>query len=272
MTVFYRPWAPLTFLVLFLFLDLAFSKKRDYYSLLGVSRNCDEAALKKAYRKLALKFHPDRNPPDKKEEAEKKFREMSEAYHVLSDPKQKAIYDQYGEEGLKMSEGGGGGSDGGGFPEGGFPGGFGFGGGGSQKHFRTGGFDAFKMFEEFFSGQTGGNFEFGGGMPFGGGGGGGGQRRGGASSPFGGFGGGSSGGMPFGGMPFGGAGGASGMPFGGMPFGAAGGGGGMPFGGMPFGDFQGQGGGRPGFDGGAGGGAGGRRGAPAEAFYAKDSG
>eukprot|EP00292_Cryptomonas_paramecium_P022245 CAMPEP_0113690448 /NCGR_PEP_ID=MMETSP0038_2-20120614/17797_1 /TAXON_ID=2898 /ORGANISM="Cryptomonas paramecium" /LENGTH=161 /DNA_ID=CAMNT_0000611775 /DNA_START=96 /DNA_END=578 /DNA_ORIENTATION=- /assembly_acc=CAM_ASM_000170 len=133
---------------------LALAKKQDYYSLLGVSKNADEAALKKAYRKLALKLHPDRNPPEKKAESEKKFREMSEAYHVLSDPEKRKIYDQYGEEGLKMSEGGGGG--GGGFQEG-FP--FEFGGGGGQQ-FRGGGFDAFKMFEEFFAGQGGGGGGF----------------------------------------------------------------------------------------------------------------
>jgi hypothetical protein len=265
-------WIPFFLVLVLLCVDEAESKKRDYYSLLGVSRNADEATLKKAYRKLALKLHPDRNPPDKKEEAEKKFREMSEAYHVLSDPEKRKIYDQFGEEGLKMSEGGGGGGGdgGGGFPGGGFPFGGGFQGG--RQQFRTGGFDAFKMFEEFFSGQTGGSFEFGGGgNPFGGGGGGGRQGRGRTGGmPFG-FGG-SSGGTPFGsagggGMPFGGG----GMPFGGggMPFG----GGGMPFGGggMPFGggDFQGFGGGG---GGGGGGGAGGRRGQAEEPFYTKDSG
>ena len=92
----------------------AIAKKKDYYSLLGVSKNADETALKKAYRKLALKYHPDRNPPEKKAEAEKKFREMSEAYHVLSDPEKRKVYDQYGEEGVKMQESGGG--EPGGFP------------------------------------------------------------------------------------------------------------------------------------------------------------
>ena len=266
-----RVWIPLISLLLLMYLDSALSKKKDYYSLLGVSRNADEATLKKAYRKLALKLHPDRNPPEKKEEAEKKFREMSEAYHILSDPEKRKIYDQFGEEGLKMSEGGGGGGgESGGFPGGGFPGGFSFGGGGRQQ-FRTGGFDAFKMFEEFFSGQTGGNFEFGG-MPFGGGGGGGGRQSrgkgGGGGMPFGFGGAGASGGMPFGSA------GGGGMPFGGMPFGGAGG---MPFGGaggMPFGggDFQGFGGagGHPGFAGGGGGGRG--RAAAEEPFYSKDSG
>ncbi|EKX32370.1 hypothetical protein GUITHDRAFT_51149, partial [Guillardia theta CCMP2712] len=68
----------------------------DYYTMLGVKKNADEATLKKAYRKLALKMHPDRNPPEKKEQAEKDFREMSEAYHVLSDPEKRKIYDQFG--------------------------------------------------------------------------------------------------------------------------------------------------------------------------------
>ncbi|QPJ66218.1 MAG: molecular chaperone DnaJ [Candidatus Nitrohelix vancouverensis] len=73
--------------------------KRDYYQVLGVSRNASESELKKAYRKLALQFHPDKNPGD--HEAEDKFKEASEAYDVLKDPKKKQIYDQYGHEGLK---------------------------------------------------------------------------------------------------------------------------------------------------------------------------
>ncbi|KAL1299158.1 hypothetical protein HN51_043578 [Arachis hypogaea] len=72
----------------------------DYYKVLQVDRNATEDDLKKAYRKLAMKWHPDKNPNNKKE-AEAKFKQISEAYDVLSDPQKRAIYDQYGEEGLK---------------------------------------------------------------------------------------------------------------------------------------------------------------------------
>ncbi|KAM7254686.1 hypothetical protein ACFE04_019927 [Oxalis oulophora] len=72
----------------------------DYYKVLGVDKSAKEDDLKKAYRKLAMKWHPDKNPNNKKQ-AEAKFKEISEAYDVLSDPDKKAIYDQYGEEGLK---------------------------------------------------------------------------------------------------------------------------------------------------------------------------
>jgi len=68
--------------------------KRDYYELLGVERNATEEDLKKAYRKLAMKYHPDRNPGDK--QAEGKFKEVSEAYQVLTDPEKKAQYDRFG--------------------------------------------------------------------------------------------------------------------------------------------------------------------------------
>ncbi|RLB03667.1 MAG: molecular chaperone DnaJ [Deltaproteobacteria bacterium] len=73
--------------------------KRDYYEILGVPRNASEEEIKKAYRRMALKYHPDRNPGDK--EAEEKFKEASEAYEVLRDPKKREIYDFYGHEGLK---------------------------------------------------------------------------------------------------------------------------------------------------------------------------
>lgn len=72
----------------------------DYYKILGVDRNAKEEDLKKAYRKLAMKWHPDKNPNNKKE-AEAKFKQISEAYDVLSDTQKRAVYDQYGEEGLK---------------------------------------------------------------------------------------------------------------------------------------------------------------------------
>src|SRR5580692_3733987 len=68
--------------------------KRDYYEILGVERTADEEEIKKSYRKLALKFHPDRNPNDKA--AEEKFKELGEAYEALSDPQSRAAYDQYG--------------------------------------------------------------------------------------------------------------------------------------------------------------------------------
>ncbi len=73
--------------------------KRDYYEVLGVGRDCDDSALKSAYRKLALKYHPDRNPND--QEAEEKFKEAAEAYSVLSDPQKRAAYDRYGHQGLQ---------------------------------------------------------------------------------------------------------------------------------------------------------------------------
>ncbi|KAG1474610.1 hypothetical protein G6F56_000255 [Rhizopus delemar] len=146
---------------------------KNYYSILGVSRDADDDAIKKAYRKLALKWHPDRNK-DNADVANEKFQEIGEAYEVLSDKNKRAVFDQYGEEGLK----GGGppppgasGSSGGGFS--GFPGG-----GGNTFHFSSsgggpgmGGFhpsDADDIFKHFFSGFGGGGMDdaFGsGGMP-----------------------------------------------------------------------------------------------------------
>lgn len=81
---------------------------RDFYKILGVSKDSDEKTIKKAYRKLALKWHPDRNPNNKKE-AEEKFKEVSQAYEVLSDSKKRKLYDQFGEEGLTRGMGSGGG-------------------------------------------------------------------------------------------------------------------------------------------------------------------
>ncbi len=74
------------------------SRKHDYYEVLGLSRSADTDEIKKAYRKAALAHHPDRNPGDKK--AEEKFKEVTEAYQVLSDPQKRQVYDQYGHEGL----------------------------------------------------------------------------------------------------------------------------------------------------------------------------
>jgi DnaJ family protein B protein 4 len=73
---------------------------KDYYRILDIGRDADADAIKKAYRKQALRWHPDKNQ-DNRETAEEKFKEVAEAYDVLSDPQKKAVYDQYGEEGLK---------------------------------------------------------------------------------------------------------------------------------------------------------------------------
>lgn len=110
----------------------------EYYQTLGVDRSADDASIKKAYRKLALKWHPDKNP-DNKDEADRRFKNISEAYDVLSDPDKKRIYDKYGKEGLTgSSPSGGGGNHGFSFQFGGSRGG-GF-------HFRS----ADDIFRDFF--------------------------------------------------------------------------------------------------------------------------
>ncbi|WP_437701808.1 DnaJ domain-containing protein, partial [Achromobacter xylosoxidans] len=90
--------------------------KRDYYDVLGVAKNASDDELKKAYRKLAMKYHPDRNPDSK--EAEEKFKEAKEAYEVLGDEQKRAAYDRYGHAGVDPNAAGmGGGGMGGGFAD-----------------------------------------------------------------------------------------------------------------------------------------------------------
>ena len=121
-------------------------EKRDYYEVLGVDKNASADEIKKAYRKKAIQYHPDKNPGDK--EAEEKFKEAAEAYDVLSNPDKRARYDQFGFAGMSGAAGNGG-------PFGGFSGGM------SMD-------DIFSMFGDIFGGHGGGFGGFGG---FGGGGG-----------------------------------------------------------------------------------------------------
>ncbi len=106
--------------------------KRDYYEVLGVNKSADDKELKKAYRRVAMKYHPDRNPDDKN--AEEKFKEASEAYEVLSDSQKRSVYDQYGHAGME---------------QGGFGGGFGGGAGGFSDIFGD-------VFGDIFGGGGGG--------------------------------------------------------------------------------------------------------------------
>src|SRR5688572_1279988 len=93
------------------------TKKRDYYEVLGINKDASEEEIKKAYRKLAMKFHPDRNPDSK--ESEEKFKEAKEAYEVLSEAEKRRAYDAYGHAGVnpQMGMGGGDPNFGGGFAE-----------------------------------------------------------------------------------------------------------------------------------------------------------
>jgi len=93
--------------------------KRDFYEVLGVAKNASDEEIKKAYRKLAMKFHPDRHQGDDAKEAEGKFKEVKEAYEMLSDAQKRAAYDQYGHAGVDPNmRGGPGGAEGfGGFGE-----------------------------------------------------------------------------------------------------------------------------------------------------------
>ena len=131
----------------------------DYYKVLGLDRSATPNQIKKAYHKLALQYHPDKNQTNR-EEAEKKFKAVSEAYDVLSDEKKKKIYDQYGEEGLKMERDTGNAPGGGpGMNFGGMPGGY---------TFKTD--DATRIFQQFFGSSdpfSGGatSFSAGGGDP-----------------------------------------------------------------------------------------------------------
>lgn len=108
--------------------------KKDYYSLLNVARSATAEEIKKAYRKLAMQYHPDKNPGDKK--AEEKFKEFSEAYEVLSDVKKREMYDQFGHAGTQGGFGGAGGPFGGAGGFGGFGGGGGPGAGQGQDPFQ----------------------------------------------------------------------------------------------------------------------------------------
>lgn len=120
------------------------AEKRDYYEVLGVAKNATADEIKKAYRKKAIQYHPDRNPGDK--EAEEKFKEAAEAYDVLSDAGKRAKYDQFGHSMGPQGFGGGAGGYGGGFS--------GFGGGMSME-------DIFAHFGDIFGGRFGGG-DFGG--------------------------------------------------------------------------------------------------------------
>src|SRR5260370_42439464 len=76
-------------------------EKRDYYEILGLQRGCEVGEVKKAYRRLAMEYHPDRNPGD--HQAEERFKELAEAYQVLSDPEKRQLYDRFGHQGPRQA-------------------------------------------------------------------------------------------------------------------------------------------------------------------------
>ncbi|OGK17225.1 hypothetical protein A2774_02390 [Candidatus Roizmanbacteria bacterium RIFCSPHIGHO2_01_FULL_39_12c] len=125
----------------------------DYYEILGISKNATEAEIKSAYRKQALKWHPDRNNSS---EAEKKFKEINKAFEVLADPKKKEVYDQYGEEAFRGGAAGAGPTAGQYYQQGPFRVYTNFGGQeGGFDGFDFGGFsDPFEIFEQFFGFQS----------------------------------------------------------------------------------------------------------------------
>lgn len=125
------------------------SNEMDYYTVLGLSRTATESDIKKAYRKMALKWHPDKNPGNQAE-AEKMFKQISEAYEVLSDKQKRDVYDQYGKAGLNGNGGGGGPSS---FRFGGFRSSPFFGSGNSHFHQHAHFRDPFDVFREFFGGR-----------------------------------------------------------------------------------------------------------------------
>lgn len=127
--------------------------KRDYYDILGVTKSASSSDLKSAYRKLALKWHPDKN---KESGAEAKFKEINEAYEVLSDPGKKAKYDQFGHAAFDPSAGFGGGQGGQSYRQGPFTYTYSTGGGFEDLFGNQGqGFsDPFNIFESFFGGQN----------------------------------------------------------------------------------------------------------------------
>ncbi len=140
--------------------------KRDYYDVLGVAKTASSDELKKAYRKLALEWHPDRN---KSADAHEKFKEINEAYEVLSDAKKRSTYDQFGHQAFQPGMGGagahGGPYGGGGFRQGPFTYYYQSGGNGGSPFDGVDFSDPFDIFEQFFGGGFGGGFGRGGGRP-----------------------------------------------------------------------------------------------------------